>query len=38
MKSIGVVRGEYCRSYFLTDLINLVHTQLHLFDRVLNAL
>ena len=38
MKSIGVLRGEYCRSYLFLDFINYAHKEHHLFERVLNAI
>lgn len=31
MKSVGIVRYEYCRSYLLVEFINFVHRELNLF-------
>jgi hypothetical protein len=38
MKSVGIVRYEYCRSYLLTDYINFIHKELNLFERLINAI
>ena len=37
MKSIAVLRPEYCRSTLFLALIEMVHKELHLFERVLEA-
>ena len=38
MKSIAVLRSEYCRSTLFIALVELVHTELNLFNRVLEAI
>jgi len=37
MKSLGVIRSEYCRSNMLIALINFIHNDLNLFEKILEA-